>query len=152
VFENDRSWLSVLILGKMRNLENEEPVEAGESTLTPEIHELTMLCVCGSVVMMKDPVVGSFDSKSHHPFSQKVQDFKIIFLIHYDTRRYEFFVNYPARIKKNDDQCLDFLFAHASFLLSWRLWRVLVFTLPLGFRVIFEELIFITYYEPIKKI
>jgi hypothetical protein len=33
-------------------------------------------------------------------------------------------MNYSARFEKNDDHCLDFSFAHASFLLSWRLWRV----------------------------
>jgi hypothetical protein len=41
--------------------------------------------------------------------------------IHRDPRWYKFFINYPARIANNDDHFLDFLFAHASFLLSWRL-------------------------------
>jgi hypothetical protein len=58
----------------------------------------------------------------------------------------------PHENKKDDDHCLDFWFAHANFLLSWRLWRVPFFTLPLDFRVMFENLSFITYYEPIKKI
>jgi hypothetical protein len=49
---------SILILRtsanhKVTNLENEEPLEAEECTFSPEIHELTLLCECGRVVIMK---------------------------------------------------------------------------------------------------
>jgi hypothetical protein len=60
-------------------------------------------------------------------------------------------MKYPVRSEKNY-HCLDFVFAHASFLLSWRLWRVPILTLPLGFRFVFEKPTFITCYDLIKKI
>jgi hypothetical protein len=40
----------------------------------------------------------SFELASPH--TQTVQDFKKIFLIHCDTRQYNFFMNYPTRIKE----------------------------------------------------
>jgi hypothetical protein len=100
----------------------------------------------------KDPIVCHFHSNSHHSLSQTVQDFKIIFAIHFDTRRYKFFMNYSARIEKKRWPLSWFLFAHASFLLTWRLWRVSCLTLPLGFTAIFGKPTFVTCYDPIKKI
>jgi hypothetical protein len=49
---------------------------------------------------LKDPIVCNFHSNSHRPLSQTVQDFKIIFLVHCDTRRYKLFINYPRKSKK----------------------------------------------------
>jgi hypothetical protein len=60
-------------------------------------------------------------------------------------------MNYVSRTETNYDHFLDFLCAHAKFLLSWRVWRRSFLTRPLGFRVIFEKPSFIACYDPIKK-
>jgi hypothetical protein len=65
----------------------------------------------------KDPVFCNFYSNSHHPISQTV-DFKKIFLIHCDTRWFRFFMNYPARTGKNDDNFRNFLLL-MSYRLRW---------------------------------
>jgi hypothetical protein len=115
-------------------------------------------CVCVFVGALswrssKDPIVCNFHSNPHHPLSQTVQDFELIFLIHCDSRWYKFFMNYPARIdKKIMTIVLIFIFAHESLLVSWRLWRVPILALPLGFRVIFEKPTFVTCYDPIRNI
>jgi hypothetical protein len=57
---------------------------------------------------LKDPIICNFHSNSHHPISQTVQDFEIIFLIQCETRWYKFFMNYPTRIEKKMTTVLIF--------------------------------------------
>jgi hypothetical protein len=76
--------------------------------------------------------------------------FKVIFLIHCDTRWYEFFVNYPSRIEKNDEHFLDLLFAHAELFVL----ETVACAIPhssLGFTVVFGRSTFVACYDPIKK-
>jgi hypothetical protein len=110
-------------------------------------------CVCRCIVVMKFEISDhlQFAFELIQPLSQMAQNFKIIFLIQCEIKWYKFFMYYPARIQEKNDHCLDFLFAHDSFLLSWRLSHLSFLILHLGFRVVLKKTNFVTCYDPIKK-
>jgi hypothetical protein len=155
VFENDSPWLSILIL---ETSENHKTTFGEYGTYGIRGMHLfarnswTDNAVCAGALWWSsmDPVVCNFVTNSHYPLSQTVHDFKKKFLIHCDTRRYKFFMNYPARIENNGSHFLWLLVCSCD--LSWRLWRVPFLTLLLDFRVIFKKSTFVTCYDPIKKI
>jgi hypothetical protein len=121
-------------------MENQEPAEARKCTFSPEILELTVLCARARCDEAKSTDSPAISIPTHFTLSlRRSQDFEIIFLIHCDTRWHEIICELPRKNRKKNDQCLDFLFAHARFLLYWRLWRVSFLTLLLSFRVIFRK-------------
>jgi hypothetical protein len=130
VFENDGPWLSISILGTSKNhmvtnLENKEPTEAWECIFSPEIHELTMLCVGGTLSWWspKDPIICNLHSNSHHPISQMVQDFKITFLLNVTPGGMNSLWTTLQELKTKWWPQSSFLFAHDNIVLFRRLSR-----------------------------
>jgi hypothetical protein len=111
-------------------------------------------CVWGHIVVMKleesSPL--QFPFKLASPFFSDGPGFQDNIFDSLWNQLIQILHDYLPRIEKSDENFHEFWFAHASFLLSWRLWRVQFLILPLGFRVIFEKATFVTYYNPFKVI
>jgi hypothetical protein len=104
-------------------------------------------------------IIYNFHSNSHHPLSQMVWEVKIILVVlnYCDSRWYKFFMDYSARIGRNNDHFLNFhLLMLAFFCLGDCGVCVCVFvpflTVPLGFRVIIQNPTFVSYHDSIQKI
>jgi hypothetical protein len=156
--ENDGPWLSIFIFGssenhKVTNLDNEEPAEAGECNFSPEIHELTMPCVRARREEVRKIQSFAFSIPTRVIlFRTRSRTSKIISVIHCDTRWYNFFMNYPARIEKEwrEFSWFFYLLMGAFFCLG-DCGVCLSSLCLLVFRVVFEKLTSVTRYGPIKK-
>jgi hypothetical protein len=152
VFENDSPWLSILIVGTSKitrwQIRRIRILQKRGNTLIARNSRTDSAVYAGALSWWrsKHPIACKFHSNSHHRLSQMVQDFNIISVIHCTQGGTNSLWTTPAKIEKKWWPPSDFWNAHASFLLSWRLWRV-----PF-LRVIFEKPTFVTSYSPIKKI
>jgi hypothetical protein len=122
--------------------------------LLAEIHKLTMLCVQAhchdEAPRIQLPAVYNWNCITLFLRWSRTSTWYLWFTV--TPQAVQILYELPCKNWKNDKSLYSFLYAHASFLLSWSLWHVPFLTLSLGFRVIFKKPTFITSYDPIKKI